>query len=474
MFLDKSKIAHDDKYDYSLVIYVNTKTKVKIICPEHGIFEQRPDSHLIGKGCPNCSKSKKSNKVEFINKAKIKHNNKYDYSLVEYNGSKIKVKINCNVHGIFEQQPVEHLSGRGCRQCSNDRFRDTLPDFKNKSNLTHNNKYDYSLVDYENSCTPVDIICSEHGIFKQTPNNHISKKNDCPSCSLKYDKSEREVKDFIKSLDIFFIENTRDIIKPLELDIYIPSKNIAIEYNGLHWHSELYINNEYHLNKTIECEKQNIQLIHIFEDEWLFKQDIVKSRLKNILGLTSNKIFARKTIIKEVSPKDSKVFLDNNHIQGNVNSKVKIGLYYNNELVSLMTFGGLRKVLGNKINKNDSYELIRFCNKLDTSVIGGADKLFKYFIKTYKPKEIISYADRRWSQGDLYEKLGFINTHDSKPNYFYIVNKKREYRFKYRKDILVKEGYDSTKTEKQIMLDRGILRIYDCGALTYKLFMNQA
>ncbi len=246
----------------------------------------------------------------------------------------------------------------------------------------------------------------------------------------------------------------------------IPEYNLAIEFNGLYWHSEIYKDKNYHLNKTQQCEAKKIKLIHIFEDEWLFKKDIVKSRLINILGLTPNKIYARKTIIKEISPKESKEFLDFNHIQGNVNAKIKLGLYYDNELVSIMTFGKGRIIMGGNSNQ---YELLRFCNKLNTTVIGGADKLLKYFIKTYQPKEIISYADRRWSQGDLYEKLGFNFIHNSKPNYFYINQNIREYRFKYRKNILVKEGYDINKTERDIMLERKIYRIYDCGAKLYKL-----
>jgi hypothetical protein len=133
-----------------------------------------------------------------------------------------------------------------------------------------------------------------------------------------------------------------------------------------------------------------------------------------------------------------------------------------------MTFGSLRKNMGRK-SIDGHYELLRFCNKLYTSVVGGADKLLKYFIKTYNPKEITSYADRRWSQGDLYEKLGFEFIHNSKTNYFYINKGKREHRFKYRKDILVKEGFDKNKTEREIMKERGFNRIYDCGNKKYVL-----
>ena len=190
--------------------------------------------------------------------------------------------------------------------------------------------------------------------------------------------------------------------------------------------------------------------------------------MKSVLGLTDEKIYARKCKIKDVSFSDCKIFLEKNHIQGNVNAKHRYGLYYNDELVSLMTFGSKRKNLGSK-SEDESYELLRFCNKLNTTVVGGASRLMNYFIKTHNPKEIISYCDRRWSQGQLYEKLGFKLDHISKPNYFYIVNGKRENRFKYRKSELVKQGFDKNKTEHEIMLKRKIYRIYDCGTILYKL-----
>ena len=136
-----------------------------------------------------------------------------------------------------------------------------------------------------------------------------------------------------------------------------------------------------------------------------------------------------------------------------------------------MTFGNLRKNLGST-SKEGCYELLRFCNKLNTTVVGGASKLFKHFLKEYKPKEVISYCDRRWSEGNLYEMLGFEFSHNSKPNYFYVINGKRENRFKYRKDILVKEGFDPNKSEHEIMLERGIYRIYDCGCKVYKYVNN--
>ena len=271
---------------------------------------------------------------------------------------------------------------------------------------------------------------------------------------------EKEINKFIKSIytgDI--IENDRTILNGKELDIYLPEKKLAFEFDGLYWHSELYKDKDYHLNKTEICKENDIQLIHIFEDEWLYKQDIVKSRIRGLLGL-NERIFARKCIIKEVSYKDSEQFLNDNHIQGNCMSSYRYGLYYNNELVSLMTFGKSRFA--------NEYELLRFCNKLNINVIGGASKLFKHFLSDHSEIiEIISFADRRWSIGNLYEKLGFKYSKTTPPSYFYIIDNIRYNRIDFQKHKLVKEGYDPNLSEHEIMLSRNIYRIYDCGNLKY-------
>jgi len=281
---------------------------------------------------------------------------------------------------------------------------------------------------------------------------------------------EFQLYDFInENYDNEIIQNSKKIISPLELDIYLPELKLAFEFNGLFWHNEINKENNYHLNKTELCEEKDIQLIHIYEDDWLYKQDIIKSMILNKLNLTPNKIYARKTEIKEVT--DNKLvreFLNQNHIQGFVGSKVKLGLYYDNELVSLMTFGNLRIAMGKKTTKENEYELLRFCNKLNTNIIGGASKLFKYFINNYAPNEITTYADRSFSQGKLYETLGFKFKGKTEPNYYYIIDGIKQHRFNFRKDKLVLSGYDINKTEKQIMAERKIYRIYDSGNLRYQ------
>lgn len=291
----------------------------------------------------------------------------------------------------------------------------------------------------------------------------------CNPISKNISGLELQLLNFIKdNYDGKIITNDRNILNNNELDIYLPDLKIAFEFNGLWWHNELYKDKKYHFIKTDECEKKGIKLFQIFEDDWLYKQDIIKSMILNNICKTSNKIYARKCVVKEIYDVNTiKKFIENNHIQGYVNSKIKIGLFYNDELVSLMTFGNRRVFMGKKLTKYGEYELLRFCNKLNTTVIGGASKLFKYFVNTYDIEEIITYADRSYSQGNLYNQLGFEYIGKTEPNYYYIVDGIKKYRFNFRKDKLISQGYDKNKTEHEIMLERKIYRIYDSGNLKF-------
>ena len=346
----------------------------------------------------------------------------------------------------------------------------TTEEFIERAIQIHGDKYDYSKTNYINSSQKVDILCKEcNKYFTIEANSHLQ-GHGCPNHLTNKSQDEINIVNYIKEIYKGEIQtNQRNILNEnKELDIYLPEKQIAIEYNGIFWHNELNKHDNYHLNKTIECNKKGIHLIHIFEDEWknTQKQQIWKSMIKNQLGLIDEKIFARKCIIKEISKKEGYDFLEKNHIQGKCSSTVMIGLYYKNELVSLMTFGKSRHFIGN--GKYD-YELLRFCNKINTNVIGGASKLFKHFLKTYNPSNIVSYADKRWSKGNLYEKLGFIKYNESKPSYYYVINGKRKNRFNFRKSILIKK-YNCPKdvSEKEFCKEQGWYRIYDCGCLCYK------
>jgi hypothetical protein len=287
-----------------------------------------------------------------------------------------------------------------------------------------------------------------------------------PLSSYKY-TSQNEIFDFLKNnTDFELIKDDRKILNGKELDIYIPEIKIAFEFNGLYWHSDLFKEKDYHLNKKIKCEELGINLIHIWEDDWLYKKEVVKSRILNLLN-NSKKIGARKCTIKEVDSKTSKEFNITNHLQGNVNSSYRIGLFYNDELVSLMTFGKTRRSLGSKSNDNE-WELYRFCNKLGHNINGSFSKLLRFFEKNKKPKKLISYANRDWSiiNQNVYEKSGFLFERTTPVNYWYFKDNKREHRFNWRKDKLIKLGHKGV-SEKQIMYNLGYNIIHDCGSLKF-------
>lgn len=309
------------------------------------------------------------------------------------------------------------------------------------------------------------IFCGEDfEILTNLRNKRIRENSDvCVKCNPKKQTiKQNEVFNFI--LNYFkSATSNRNILNGKEIDIYIPELKLGFEFNGLYWHSEIYKERTYHIEKTEECLQNGIQLFHIWEDDWLYKQDIVKSMILNKLGKTPNRIYARKCQVKEITDnKLTRQFLESNHIQGFVGSKIKLGLFLDDELLSLMTFGNLRKSLGQK-SKEGSYEMLRFCNKLSTNVIGGASKLFKYFLENYKPVEVISYSDSSRGQGNLYKQLGFNLVSETGPNYYWVINGVRKHRFNFRKDKLVKEGAEPNKTEIQIMSESGYYRIFDCG-----------
>ena len=334
------------------------------------------------------------------------------------------------------------------------------------------NEYDIPLFTFE------EFIASNHGttllrfkckkcgrIFQSSHvNGQHSRCKTCFPVNHLTSKAENDIKAFIQSFGIDIIGNIRDVIGS-ELDVFIPSKHIAFEYDGLYWHNSEMHPRQYHLTKTKQCEEQNIQLVHIFENEWAFKQDIVKSRIKNLLGIHDHTIYARKCQLSYVDTDAKSFFLDENHLQGDINSHVTVGLFYDDELVSVMTFGKTR------FSKKYEWEMLRFCSKLNYHVVGAAGKLLSYFEKTYRPKSLVSYADRRWSQGKVYKALGFTLDHISAPNYWYFKSNSLilESRVKFQKHRQKKllENFDPSKTEVENMKANKYFRIFDCGNLVF-------
>jgi len=329
------------------------------------------------------------------------------------------------------------------------------------------NRSENNLHEFEWLCTKCNTV------FKQIffKNSKFTRCYICnPMISVGTSLTETEIFNYICSLNIGeVISSNRNIIYPLELDVVIPSKKIAIEYNGNYWHSEeAGKNNTYHINKTNRCLEKGYRLIHIFEDEWINKRKIVKSRIKNILGLTKYRIYARKCKVEEISGHNKDEFLEKYHIQGSDKSSVKLGLFYKNRLVAVMTFGKRR------YDDKEGVELIRYATISNFNIIGGAGKLLSHYRKQHIGETIISYADKRWSLGNLYKQLGFTLIRESPPNYWYMNNENKLNRLsrqQYMKHMLKDklEKFDESLTEVENMKNNGYKRIWDCGNYVFEL-----
>lgn len=393
---------------------------------------------------------------EFIEKVKLTSQEKWgvdNYSQTE----EFKIK---SIESSLKKWGVEHYSKTEIFKNSIKKTREDLTKF-HYDNLIGEG---FNVLDYQNSNFKIlhkecnrefqisrDLLYHRH-------NSNICLCTKCLDINLGQSNMELEMQKFLNLLGLSYNIKDKKILGGKELDIYLPEYNLAIEMNGVYWHSEIYLDRYYHRDKTLKCRELGIDLLHIWEDDWKYKRNIIKSIILNKLNLIENKIFARKCQIKIVNSKDSTLFLNENHIQGSSPSQLKIGLYYKDELVSLMTFG-FRYTNGKK-----EYELIRFCNKLNYNVIGAASRLFSYFLKNNLDiSEIISYSDISLFNGNLYQKLGFEKRSLSDPNYYWVVDGIRKHRFNFNKKRLVKLGYDINKSESEILHEKGYFRVYSSG-----------
>lgn len=409
--VEKAKKVHGDKYDYSKTTYSNARTKIEIICKIHGSFFQRPNHHIISKsGCPKCSLISikdwgGGNKNDFTSKAKDIHSDSWDYSKVDYKHSKEKVEIMCPKHGSFHQSPMIHLQGHGCPKCSND-----------------------------------------------------GSSSKCEGELLSY------VED---NFDFEILTNTRSIIPPYELDIFIPSLKLAIEFNGNYWHSYPQKDKNYHQIKSELCEGQEIRLIHVYEYQWY--NHTTNQKIKSLLNSFKplSKLFARKCLIRNVDVCEEKEFINKNHLQNYIPSSFNFGLYNENILVQIMSFVS---------RGNDIYEIQRLCTKSGLSIIGGAEKLFHHAKKELISKgckTLISYSDRGVFTGNVYDRLGMERLKPTEPNYIWIKGGEILSRQQCQKHKLIKMGFDENLSENEIMLGRGFRKIYNSGNHKFVLNLSQ-
>jgi len=444
-FIIKAKEVHGDKYNYDQVKYYKSRTKVKIYCNScNKYFYQTPDLHMRTFGCNDYEIKKRSlSTEEFIIKAKEIHGDKYNYDQVNYKSNITKVKIYCNnCKQYFYQTPSSHISGKkGCNNCSKSKKLTTKQFVKNAVKI-YGSKYNYDQVEYKNNKIKVRIYCNDcEQYFDQKPNSH-TQGHGCPYC---VQKSQKELYEFIN--DIIIAEyNIRTIIPPKEIDIYIPEKNLAIEYNGVYYHSEAIKEKFYHYHKYLECASKSIALIQIYETEWHNRKEQVKSFIKTKLDI-NNIISYKQCDIILINKEQYKIFSMNNSIINYKPGNIIYGLLYNNEIVAVV----------NIINS----KLINYIEKLGNTIKSGL-----YYILQHHSKPITYNDNLRYSIKEQLAPLTYVKPLN--PDFVYFKNTSTYSKFYYPKSKFKK--FDNKLTPHENMVNNKYYRIWDAGydQYTYK------
>lgn len=323
--------------------------------------------------------------------------------------------------------------------------------------------------EYINNCTSnMQYPCDSCGkVYLTTYSNitHINtSKHFCRSCLCSVSSHEIEIVEYLQEIyKGSIVTNTRKIITPKELDIYLPELNLAIELNGTYWHSSKFVERQQHYTKYLACKEKGITLLQFWDIDWVNKKELIKSMLHTQITQSNLKVFARRCSIEEIQIEDARSFLNLHHIQGfGTGASTYLGLFNLDTLISVMCF---KKVQGNV------YNLTRFCTIQGTTVVGGASKLLTHFIRTTQPSEIISFSDNMYSTGKLYKTLGFTYTDLISVDYKYLHKGELHHKFGYRHTHLkykLKE-YTNTLSERQNCENNGIYRVFDSGKIKWTL-----
>lgn len=480
-FIKKARATHGDRYDYSEVKIKNVDTPVDIICTVHGTFKQRPYAHVTGQGCPTCALESSGDSLRlplenWLERFVGKHGSKYGYSDVEEIRSKdTLVSIQCPTHGTFQQRASDHAKGRGCDKCGGSAT--LLPsELLARCKATHGDRYEYDEASFTGgSDSIVRIKCVSHGWFQQVVRTHFNGSG-CPTCPTTVSKAEREITALLDTWGITHNTQVRLEGSTKSVDIVIPSLGLAIEYNGVYWHSSINKTNykTIHKEKSGLCATMGLRLIHIWSDDWTYRKEATVQMLGAQLGLLP-KIHARKCSISVVPTEEARAFVNANHLQG-YTSGIYYGLYTDGKLVSAMGFSQATSVRGN--TDPGLIELVRYAST--ASVIGGAKRLLTAYLRSaHGGHTMVTYCFPSSFSGDMYRRLGFTDCGTSSPDYWVIFPKDsymiRKHKSHTRKDRLERYAelhgftYDGDKTEEVLSKEYGIGRVYDCGRTKFSM-----
>lgn len=382
-----------------------------------------------------------------------------------------KLQLNCDCSKLKKEKHLKLLPTCGSKECYvAHRSKSKIQSTNQLIQQTINN-FDVNINSSINE-SKADLKCKVcNSTFKMWLRNGYWSKIDtdecCPYC---YPKFEQELYLYENYKELNCIRNSYPFgLKHGQLDLYFPEQQLAIEFNGLFWHQESKVGKNYHRDKQLRFLEQGIQVVNIFEQQFnsQAQRDLWVSIINNKLKLSTTKLYARKLEIGKVPDTESKKFLELNHIQGNCHASINLGLYYNKELQCLMTFAKPR------FDKKYQYEMLRFCTRLNTNIVGGASKLLTAFEREFKPTNLVSYANKQFSNGNLYKQLGFELLGELAPGYWWSngnYGKTTYSRYQTQKHKLVKllgDRFNPNMTEEQNMISSGFYRIFDCGNLKF-------
>ena len=457
------ELFEKEYYKYMGEEKVGAKKKYVYECPNGHKGSIRKDHWVNGHRCSECAGNIKLT-IEYIKTEMLKEG--YTLVTTNYKNSSQILNTLCPYKHEYKVSWNNWSQGYRCSTCSG-RAKKTIDEIQEDVLLEG---YKLSSKYYLNNKDKISLICPNNHKYEVSWDNWKNKKSRCPRCNgIGVSKQENELFHYVKQFCNDAYASDRTLIAPYELDIVIPSKKIAIEYCGLYWHSELMgKNNKYHLNKKKLCSNIGYNLITIFEDEFVTNKEITLSRLKSVLKVGfSNRFYARNCEINAIPVGVARNFCIENHLQGyGAGSSIWLGAFCKNVLVGVMTFSKPSLSKGCRNVKKGTWELNRFCTKINYHVVGLCSKILTHFKNNYEYTEIFYFADSRWSIGNLYEKIGFRFLYTTKPNYWYFNNnKKRIHRFALRK----RNDESKDVTEWDLRRSQGWNRIWDFGNLKYIL-----
>lgn len=478
--------AYKGPYDLSHAVYAGQNQKVAFVCPVHGLQHMDAKNMQAGKKCYLCSLAERTRprmtQRKVLERFVEAHGNTYDYSAVEYKGQQTPVAIGCSLHGTFWQKPEYHWTGSGCPTCFHEfrrgsGQRDSLSSFVAKATELWGQAFDFSDVVYKNSQTRIVVTCTTHNSKCETkPNWLLNGYNPCPQCNHMKSKGEAEVFDFMTNLTCAEARN-RTILKPKEVDIYLPDPKLAIEYCGEFWHSTGNKEDERkkrknHIEKYKLCREQGVRLITLWESEWEEHNYAVRRLLRNAVGKSKGKLMARKCELRKVTNAEARVFYDRYHPQGGAGSGEHYALFWKGKMVACMRF-----VLGANDRgagaANRVWTLGRYATRI--TVAGAASRLFKAFVQEHNPPVVKSFSDNRFFEGGMYEQLGFVLEAEVTEDYQVWSPKigmrpKSHYQRRQLPKRLQEHGISEVfdpetdpRTEAEMTYLMGARRLYDCG-----------